>query len=109
MCQNLISHLKTLSNEHEGMHYIEGVSRYMFGFGDRLGEVEFDSKDFKLIKGDYYVMCSGLNGLNMLGAAKYYAAIRSFRTAANDGLSACLLNGPMRYQAPDYLPVVGLG
>lgn len=85
------------------MNWIEGETTHLYAFGDKVGQAEVEAKDAKSIKGDYYVMNSGLHNLMCLSAMRLPSAILSTSSSTIDKS----LNGPITYITPDFCPIVG--
>lgn len=110
----LLSYLKYVKKNSEMLQIADGRTYTMHGFGAKVGQCEIDSDELKSIKGDIYVLNSGMHILQILSALAIKAPVLQMSSGSGYGsLPPAFtevdyqMNGRVAHLAADYCPIIG--
>lgn len=82
---------------------IDGKTELIHSFGDMIGQVEIDSKEFKSLKGDYYVMSAGECILRSMSNTNHKTALKAVSSIGEE----IKFNSKVTMLTPDLCPIIG--
>lgn len=71
-----------MKDNKEYVSWVDGETTHYYGFGNKIGQAELASTQMKSLKGDYYVLSSGVHILQILSAVRLPSAFLSVTSSA---------------------------